>query len=38
MKKTYEEPQLNVMTFETEDIVLASFEGAFGDNETQIIP
>ena len=37
MKKTYTEPNLQVLSFEAEDILMTSFEGIF-DNELPIMP
>lgn len=36
--KKYETPQMNIVEFETEDIICASGDVITGDNETPIIP
>ncbi|RGH07331.1 hypothetical protein DWW39_11355 [Clostridium sp. AF15-31] len=36
--KKYETPQMNIVEFETEDIICTSGDVITGDNETPIIP
>ena len=36
--KKYETPQINIVEFETEDIICTSGDVITGDNETPIIP
>lgn len=36
--KKYETPQMNIVEFETEDIICSSGDVITGDNETPIIP
>lgn len=36
--KKYETPQMNIVEFETEDIICTSEDVITGDNETPIIP
>ena len=36
--KKYETPQMNIVEFETEDIICTSGDVMTGDNETPIIP
>jgi hypothetical protein len=36
--KKYEMPQMNIVEFETEDIICTSGDVITGDNETPIIP
>ena len=36
--KKYETPQMNIVEFETEDIICTSVDVITGDNETPIIP
>ena len=36
--KKYETPQMNIVEFETEDIICTSGDIITGDNETPIIP
>ncbi len=36
--KEYETPQMNIVEFETEDIICTSGDVITGDNETPIIP
>lgn len=36
--KKYETPQMNIVEFETEDIICTSGDVITGDNETSIIP
>lgn len=36
--KKYETPQMNIVKFETEDIICTSGDVITGDNETPIIP
>ena len=36
--KKYETPQMNIVEFETEDIICTSGDVITGDNETLIIP
>ena len=36
--KKYETPQMNIVEFETEDIICTSGDVIIGDNETPIIP
>ena len=36
--KKYETPQMNIVEFETEDIIWTSGDVITGDNETPIIP
>ena len=36
--KKYETPQMNIVVFETEDIICTSGDVITGDNETPIIP
>ena len=36
--KKYETPQMNIVEFETEDIISTSGDVITGDNETPIIP
>ena len=40
MKKTYAEPELQVVTFSSEDILMTSndFDGTGGPNELPIVP
>lgn len=38
LMKKYETPQMNIVEFETEDIICTSGDVITGDNETPIIP